>query len=107
MDERERIRQEMDAADAIRAGSEGRIASLGDAIRSDIYDKLIHQAWFGQIPGQYADDLTRYADQTQDAALPTADAPQAEASMEALYGKAAPQAEKQPEPPQREIEIER
>lgn len=110
MDERERIVREMDAADAIRASSQERIGGVVDAIRSDIYDKLIHHAWFGQYPQQYADDLYRYADKVQDAAMPEVEAPAQEtgqeASMEAFYG--APEQEvKEPQSPAYEREMER
>lgn len=110
MDERERILREMEAADAIRASSQDRIGSVVDAIRSDIYDKLIHHAWFGQYPQQYADDLYRYADKVQDAAMPEVEAPAQEAgqepSMEAFYG-AREQEVREPPPPAYEREMER
>lgn len=106
MDERERILREMAAADAIRASSQERIGGVVDAIRSDIYDKLIHHAWFGQYPHQYADDLYRYADKTQDAAMPEVEAPQQEPSMEAFYGPRE-QEVREPEPPAYEREMER
>ena len=108
MDERERIVMEMMAAEAIRASSEQRIGGVVDAVRSDLYDKLIHHAWFGQYPQQYADDLYRYADRTQDAAMPQVEAPAQEASMEAFYGAREPEVrEPEPEPPAYEREIER
>ena len=110
MDERERILREMEAADAIRASSQERIGGVVDAIRSDIYDKLIHHAWFGQYPQQYADDLYRYADKVQDASMPQVEAPEQEAeqeaSMEALYG-AREQEAPAPPPPAYEREMER
>lgn len=112
MDERERILREMEAADAIRASSQERIGGVVDAIRSDIYDKLIHHAWFGQHPQQYADDLYRYADKMQDAAMPEIEAPAQEAaqepqpSMEAFYGPRE-QEVREPEPPAYEREMER
>ena len=110
MDERERIVMEMMAAEAIRASSEQRIGGVVDAVRSDLYDKLIHHAWFGQYPQQYADDLYRYADRTQDAAMPQVEAPAQEAAqeatMEAFYG-AREQEVKEPDPPAYEREIER
>lgn len=110
MDERERILREMEAADAIRASSQDRIGSVVDAIRSYIYDKLIHHAWFGQYPQQYADDLYRYADKVQDAAMPEVEAPAQEAgqepSMEAFYG-AREQEVREPPPPAYEREMER
>lgn len=106
MDQRERILMEMAAADAIRASSEQRVGGVVDAVRSDLYDKLIHHAWFGQYPVQYADDLYRYADRTQDAAMPQVEAPAQEVSMEAFYG--APEQEvKEPAPPAPEREMER
>lgn len=103
MDDRERIMVEMAAADAIRQSSEARIAGIGETVRSDIYDKLIHQGWFGQYPAQYADDLYQRADQAQDEQMPEPQSP--ETSMEALYG--APQQEvreQQPPAPEREME---
>lgn len=112
MDERERILREMDAADAIRASSQERIGGVVDAIRSDLYDKLIHHAWFGQYPQQYADDLYRYADKVQDTATPEVEAPAQEAaqqpqpSMEAFYG-AQEQEVREPQPPTYEREMER
>lgn len=113
MDTRDRLLHEMAAADAIRSSSEQRIGGLLDTIRSDIYDKLIHQAWFGQYPQQYADDLYRYADQVQDAAMPTVEAPTIEApvqeaSMEAFYGVREQEQEvREPQPPAYEREIGR
>jgi hypothetical protein len=108
MDDRERIVMEMMAAEAIRASSEQRIGGVVDAVRSDLYDKLIHHAWFGQYPQQYADDLYRYADKTQDAAMPQVEAPTQEASMEAFYGASKQEVEvKEPEPPAYEREMER
>jgi len=112
MDERDRILREMAAADAIRASSGERIGGVVDTIRSDLYDKLIHHAWFGQYPQQYADDLYRYADTTQDAAMPQVEAPAQEAgqeaSMEAFYGPREQEVEvKEPEPPAYEREMER
>lgn len=106
MDERERILREMAAADEIRASSQERIGGVVDAIRSDIYDKLIHHAWFGQYPHQYADDLYRYADKVQDASMPQIETPQQEASMEAFYGPRE-QEVREPEPPAYEREMER
>ena len=110
MDERERIVMEMMAAEAIRASSEQRIGGVVDAVRSDLYDKLIHHAWFGQYPQQYADDLYRYADRTQDAAMPQVEVPAQEAAqeatMEAFYG-AREQEVKEPAPPAYEREMER
>ncbi|MBK8177029.1 MAG: hypothetical protein IPK66_17745 [Rhodospirillales bacterium] len=106
MDDRERIVMEMMAAEAIRASSEQRIGGVVDAVRSDLYDKLIHHAWFGQYPQQYADDLYRYADRTQDAAMPQVEVPAQEASMEAFYGPLE-QEVKEPEPPAYEREMER
>lgn len=112
MDARDRLLHEMAAADAIRSSSEQRLGGLLDTIRSDIYDKLIHQAWFGQYPQQYADDLYRYADQVQDAAMPQVEAPTIEAaqepqpSMEAFYG-VREQEVREPPPPAYEREMER
>lgn len=110
MDERDRIFREMEAADAIRASSQERIGGVVDAIRSDIYDKLIHHAWFGQYPHQYADDLYRYADKVQDAAMPKVEAPAQEAAqeptMEAFYGPRE-QEVREPPPPAYEREMER
>lgn len=110
MDERERILREMAAADAIRASSQERIGGVVDAIRGDLYDKLIHHAWFGQYPHQYADDLYRYADKVQDASMPQVEAPAQEAgqeaSMEAFYG-AREQEVREPPPPTYEREMER
>lgn len=97
MDERERIMREIAAADAIRASSQERIDGVVDAIRGDIYDKLIHHAWFGQSPQHYADDLYRYADKLQDAAMPEVEAPQQEPSMEAFYGAPKQEARELPQ----------
>lgn len=108
MDERERILLEIAAAEAIRSSSQERIGGVVDAVRSDIYDKLIHHAWFGQYPQQYADDLYRYADKAQEAAMPEVEAPAQEASIEALYG--APTQEQEvwePQPPVYEREMEK
>lgn len=108
MDERERILLEIAAAEAIRSSSQERIGGVVDAVRSDIYDKLIHHAWFGQYPQQYADDLYRYADKTQEAAMPQVEAPAQEASIEAFYGPREQAVEvKEPEPPAYEREMER
>lgn len=112
MDKRDRILREMAAADAIRASSGERIGGVVDAIRSDLYDKLIHHAWFGQYPHQYADDLYRYADKAQEEAMPQVEAPAQEvaqeASMEAFYGPLEQEVEvKEPEPPAYEREMER
>lgn len=106
MGERERILREIAAAEAIRSTSQERIGGVVDAVRSDIYDKLIHHAWFGQAPQQYADDLYRYADKAQEEAMPEVEAPAQEASMEALYGPRE-QEVREPEPPAYEREMER